>query len=429
MKAASRGARAAVIAVISSLLPTVGCDPIPTVPPPPPPEVTVARPVRQDVTFYHDFTGTTGALNEVEIRARVQGFLQSIDFEDAAVVKKDQLLFVIDPAPFEARRDRALADKLAKEAILQRAEAEVARAEKAVRTNAISEEEVARRRAEQLVAEADVKAAVAALAEAELDVGYTQVRSPIDGRVSRHLVDVGNLVGSAENTLLTTVRSLDPIEAYFEISERLLLEALRRDRGPDGEAADDKPGVPHLQVFLGLTGEEGHPHEGELNYVDSQVDETTGTVLARAIFKNPDNLLWPGAYARIRIPGKVRPGALLVEEKAIGTDLGGKYLLLVGADNVVEHRSVRIGPLFEGKRVILDGLEPDDTYIVDGLLRARPGLPVTPTPAKTPAPAGAGTEAGAGAGASGAGTGTDAGASGAPEGAGDPTPTPTPTDG
>ena len=203
------------------------------------------------------------------------------------------------------------------------------------------------------------------------------MRSPITGMVSRRRVDIGNLVGSSENTLLTTVAQLDPIYAYFDVSERIIL-AMLNDQGrsvTNRQAAPDE----RTLAYLGLANEEGWPHEGHLDYVDNTVNVNTGTIQVRGVWPNPDGLLFPGLFARIRVPTLPQDGALLVNERAIGTDLGGKFLLIVGEGDVVELRHVEPGQLDEGLRVILSGLEPGERYIVNGLQRARPGLPVTPT--------------------------------------------------
>jgi RND family efflux transporter MFP subunit len=223
--------------------------------------------------------------------------------------------------------------------------------------------------------EADVRAAQARVDTAKLDLGYTDVRSPIDGRVSRNYVDVGNLVGAGERTLLTTVVKMDELYCYFNVTERLVLEQLAKRAV--GERRD-----PIQKFFIGLAHEKGFPHEGRLDYIDNTVDTATGTITVRGIVPNDDELLFPGAFVRVRVPGGVKADAVLVDERAIGTDLGGKYVLVVGGDNIVEHRRVTLGQLDEGMRVIEEGLGPDERYIVTGLQRARPGLPVTPRTAE-----------------------------------------------
>ena len=214
-------------------------------------------------------------------------------------------------------------------------------------------------------------------------MSYTEVRSPIRGVVSRRLVDIGNLVGSGENTLLTTVAQMDPIYVYFDVSERLILEMFNEQ----GRTLERRSTLPEEQVpaFLGLANENGWPHEGRLDYVDNTVDANTGTIQVRGVFPNSKNVLFPGLFARIRVPTLLQEDALLVSERAIGTDLGGKYLLIVGEGDMVELRHVELGRLEDGMRVIVSGLEAGERYIINGLQRARPGLPVSPKTASASA--------------------------------------------
>jgi len=339
---------------------------------PPLPEVTVAYPEQRDVTNYLEFTGQTRAVEAVEIVARVQGVLEEMHFEPSTIVKEGDLLFVIEPEPYIASRDAADADVKTWEAELVRAKADLERLELAIQTNAVSAQEVDRARADVQQAEANLLGAKANLHQAEINLDYTQVRAPIGGLVSRNLVDLGNLVGSTGNTVLTTVMRIKPIYAYFDMSERYLLEALSErditvvDPPQEGEA------------FLGLSNEEGWPHAGGIDYIDNTVNTATGTIQIRAVFPNERGQLFPGLFARIRIPVTIEEGALLVSEQAIGTDLGGKYLLIVGEDDVVELRHVELGALEGELRVIRSGIEARERYIINGLQRARPGLPVTP---------------------------------------------------
>lgn len=348
--------------------------------PPPPPEVTVASPDVRDVVDYAEFTGRTAAYESVEVRARVPGELQQMLFSPSQRVQEGDILFVIEPQPYEAARDIAAATIQQWEAELARAQSDLSRLRQALQTEAVSEQEVDRAGADVKTAEANLAAARASLTNAELQLSYTRVRAPISGLVSRNLVDVGNLVGSGENTLLTTVNQVNPIYAYFDVSESLLLEVLDRlDVAlADGRAADNVG----TAVFLGLDDETGWPHEGVIDYFDNRVDANTGTIRVRGLFDNPTGKLFPGLFARIRVPSGELAGAVLVREDAIGTDLGGKYVLLVGTDGVVELRHIVLGPLQEdGMRVVMAGIEADERYIVNGLQRARPGLPVTPTTA------------------------------------------------
>jgi RND family efflux transporter MFP subunit len=340
---------------------------------PPPPDVMVATPTVRDVTVFQEFTGTTEARESVEIRARVQGFLERVAFEPSSFVRRGQLLFVIEPAPYQAQRDRAEANLKAAEAGLRRTESDLDRLEEAVKTNAVSQQEVTRARAERDQASAALLEAQAALTNADIQLGYTSVESPIDGLVGRNYVDVGNLVGAGGSTLLATVRRIDPIYAYFDVSERFIAQSLADRGGHRGPTTADE-----MPVTLVLK-ETGYEVDGIVDAVDNTVDPATGTIQVRGRFPNPDALVFPGFFVHVRIPGELLEGALLVEETALGTDLGGRYLMIVGEGNVVEKRYVEPGPLEQDMmRVILEGLEPEERYVSEGLQRARPGLPVTP---------------------------------------------------
>jgi len=347
-------------------------------PAPSAPEVTVANPVTRNVTDYAEFTGRTQAYESVDVRARVSGELQQMLFTPSEPVSEGDVLFVIEPEPYEAARDIADATIQQWEAELARAQSDLSRLEQALQTEAVSEQEVDKARADVKTAEANLAAARASLVNAELELSYTQVRAPISGLVSRNLVDLGNLVGSGENTLLTRINRIDPIYAYFDVSESSFLQAL--DRAQETPGRGPRRGADALQVFLGLQNEEGWPHQGVADYFDNTVDASTGTIQVRGNFPNPDGQLFPGLFARIRVPVGEIDNAVLVDENAIGTDLGGKYVLVVGDDNVVELRHIELGPLQEdGMRVVASGLQASERYIVNGLTRARPGLPVTPT--------------------------------------------------
>jgi len=368
---------AALVAAATAALAVVSCGGETAAPPAPPaPEVTVANPVTRNVTDYAEFTGRTAAFAAVEVRARVSGELQEMRFQPSQPVRAGDVLFVIEPEPYVAERDIAVATIEQWEAELARAQSDLQRLQQALQTEAVSEQEVDRASADVKTAEANLAAARAGLVEAELQLSYTEVRSPISGLVSRNLVDLGNLVGSGQNTLLTTVNQIDPIYAYFDVSESIVLQALAaRERGEGRNASN-----PDTRVYLGLDDEDGWPHEGVVDYVDNTVDTSTGTIQVRGVFDNPTGKLFPGLFARIRLPMGEITDAVLVREDAIGTDLGGKYVLVVGDDNVVELRHIGLGPLQQdGTRVVLSGLEATERYIVNGLQRARPGLPVTPT--------------------------------------------------
>ncbi len=366
------GWRMTAASVVAGL--TLGCQGQPETAAPTPPEVTVSTPQVRDVTLFRDFVGTTEAIESVEIRARVQGFLEKISFEPSSFVKEGQVLFTIEQAPYKAQLDRAEANLKSAEAGLRRAESDLDRLEEAVKTNAVSQQEVTRARAERDQASAGMLEAQAALTNAEIHYGYTTVKSPINGMVSRRMVDRGNVVGAGESTLLTTVRRIDPIYAYFEMNERLVARMLE-ERGGKSKTALDEGEIP-VSMFVLETGLE---LEGYMDWIDNTVDPATGTIRARGVFPNPDSKVFPGFFVTVRLPGEERPNSLLVEETALGTDLGGRYLMIVGDGDVVERRYIEPGPLQDDNtRLIVEGLEPGERYITVGLQRARPGMPVTP---------------------------------------------------
>ena len=365
--------RSALLPIVIAAVLVGGCQKAPEVVPPAPPEVTVATPVQRDVTVFQEFVGSTEAFKSVNIRARVQGFLDEMHFEPSVFVRTGQLLFVIEPEPYEAQRDRAAAGLKAAEAGLARAESDLDRLEQAVQTNAVSQQEVTRARAERDQASAGMLQAQAELTNAEIQLEYTTIESPIAGMVSRNYVDMGNLVGAGESTLLTTVRQIDPIYAYFEASERFVARSLEQRGGHQDPGTNDR-----IPATL-LLDETGLEIEGQIDSLENTVDASTGTIRIRGIFPNPDAKVFPGMFVRVRLPGESYPNALLVEETALGTDLGGRYLMIVGDGDVVERRYIEPGQLQDDNtRLILSGLEPGERYISKGLQRARPGMPVTP---------------------------------------------------
>jgi RND family efflux transporter MFP subunit len=293
-------------------------------------------------------------------------------------------LFVIDPREYEAELNAANAELSSNEAQLKRANIEFERAQKLFKQKAGAETDVVKWRGQRDVARAAVLRAKAKVEKAGLNLSYTQVTSPISGRVSRNFVDTGNLVGESEPTLLTRVTRSDPIYAYFNLNERDLLRvmALYRQRAEE-KGIDPRKNAEReaeIPLFLGLANEEGYPHEGIVDFAESGVDTGTGTLQLRGVFQNPGKspVLIPGLFARLRMPIDKRDNALLVTERAIGSDQGGNYLLAVTSDNTVEKRPIRMGQLVDGLRVIEDGLQPGESVIVKGLQRARPGAKVEP---------------------------------------------------
>jgi len=352
-----------------------GCGKTEAPPPPPPPEVVVAEPTQRDVTIFQNFTGNTRATESVEIRARVQGFLESFNFVPASLVKKGQLLFVIEPEPYIAAKNLAEADLEASKAFLRRAESDLDRLEQAVKTNAVSQQEVTRATAERDQARAAVVGAEARLDKAAIDLEYTKIHSPITGLISRQLVDPGNLVGRGDTTLLASIYDVDPIFVYFEVNEQLVAAVLEDYAGMEGR--DRRARTDPTPVWVTLD-QVDRVFEGKIDYLDPAADPDTGTLQVRAVLPNSEARLLPGFFVRIRVPGQELPGALLAPETALSTDLGGRYLMLVDDQGLAQKRYVEPGQLEDDNmRVILEGLEPGERFIVGGLQRARPGMPVT----------------------------------------------------
>lgn len=348
--------------------------------PPPVPEVTVSRPVVEEVTDYVEFPGQTQAVGEVEVRARVTGYLRKINFQDGDEVKKGDVLFEIDPRPYEAVLERATGDLNRLKALLAKAESDVRRADRLRPSGVMTEDEYEQQVAELKTHQASLQSAEAAVRDAQLNMEFTRVVSPIDGRISRRRITEGNLVqpGTGESTVLTTIVSVDPIYVTFHIEEPSLLKFQNLDwrlgrNGRPRQLKDLK-----IPVEIGLPGEEGFPHRGIVDFLDNRVDRCTGTICARGIFENSGQYLTPGLFVRVRVPfGKPHP-AMLVSDRAIGRDQRQKFLLTVDKDNLVRRREVRLGAMQKGLRVIESGIGPDDLVIVSGLQRARPGAKVAP---------------------------------------------------
>lgn len=363
-----------------------GCpQPPPAAEKPPPPEVTVSKPVAREVTEYFEFPGRTAAVGEVEVRARVTGYLVKVNFEDGQDVQQGDLLFEIDPRPYQAALDRARGELTRLQALLDKAKADVARSERLRQSGAASEDEYEQHVAQAAIHQASIQSALAAVREAELDLEFTQIKSPIDGRVSRRQITEGNLVqpGSDEASVLTTVVTTDPIYVYFPVDEHALLKYEALAWGSGRELRPDRIKTLQIPVEIALGGEDGFPHTGILDFVDNRVERGTGTIWARGIFANPKRYLTPGLFVRVRLPfGQPHP-ALLISERAIGTDQKEKFLWTVNKDNVVEYRQVKVGPLREGLRVIEAGLTAEDWVVVKGLQRVRAGATVQPQRAET----------------------------------------------
>jgi membrane fusion protein, multidrug efflux system len=344
--------------------------------PPPPPQVTVAEAIDRDITEWDEFTGRLEAVDTVEVRPRVSGFVSAVRFTEGAIVRAGQLLFALDPRPFQAEVDRLRAELTRARATVNRATSELERAERLRTENAMSREEHDRRAAFAAESSAQVAAVEAALRAAELNLEFTSVTSPIAGRVGRALITEGNLVstGPGEATVLTTVVSTNPIYAYFDADEQIFLRyqaAARRERR--GLSQDS-----NLPIRMALSNEEGFPREGRMDFLDNHLDPQTGTIRGRATFKNGDGALTPGLFVRLRLAGAGRYRGVLIQDRAVGTDLEKKFVLTVGKDQTIEYRAVTLGPLIDGLRVVRTGLQPRETVVVNGLQRVRPGAKVSP---------------------------------------------------
>ena len=341
--------------------------------------MTVATPVRKEIQPYDEVPGRTRATERVEIRARVTGFLEQMHYEvGAREVKAGDVLFTIEKTEYQAQRDQAFANLEAAKASLEKAESDLERFTEALKANAVSKVQVTQARAEKLKAEAEVLSAKSALQRAELNLSYCDVRSPIDGIPGRNLVDLGNLVGPQDVSVLTTVVKRSPIYVYFEVPEKYLNAILRlraRSGTEEGRPRDE------LEVRVATPGDEGFPHVGAVDWAANEVDPNTGTLEARALLPNENCTLFSGVFVRVRLIGKPIPDQILVEERAIATDLAGKYVLSLDEKNVVQRKYIEIGQLEGRMRVVKSGLEGDERYVAVGVLRARPGLAAEPVEA------------------------------------------------
>ena len=329
----------------------------------------------REITEWDEYTARLDAVDSVEIRPRVSGYLQSIHFQDGGLVKKGDLLFLIDPRPYEAALRRAEADVELAKARLSLARKNFARAADLLASHAISQEESDIRESNVRQAEAALGETEAAVDAARLDVEFTHVTAPVAGRVGRKLVTEGNLINGGvgtQGTLLTTIVSLDPIYAYFDADEGSLLKYSRLARTGQRPSSREYKNPVHVA----LADEETFPHDGWMDFVDNQVDRGTGTIVGRAVLPNPDLSLIPGLFARLRLPGSGRYRATLLPDEAIGSDQSQKYVFVVDAEKKAQYRTVKIGPLVDGLRVVREGVTPEDWVVVAGLQRVRPGLMV-----------------------------------------------------
>ena len=347
----------------------------------PPAPVTVANPVKQTIKEWSEFTGRIDAAESVNLYCQVTGYLQEIHFKDGSEVRKGDLLFVIDPRPFQAVLDQASAEVDRAKVKLELAQSEFTRASKLVQAKAISAEDFDTRNQAVREAQAALKVTQATAEVAALNVEYTNVKAPMDGRIGRRLMDIGGLVigGPMGATLLASIVSIDPIYCYIDADELSVLKQQRLLR--ESKEADKKDN--QMPCEMALADEEGFPHKGVIDFVDNRLDPNTGTIQTRAVFSNPkpergQRVLQPGYFARVRITGKDEYEALLIDDKAVGADQAQKVVMIVGPDNIVAPRPVEVGPVLNGKRVILSGITEQDRVIVNGQGKVRPGMPVAP---------------------------------------------------
>ena len=343
----------------------------------PPVAVTIAKPVEREIVNYAQFTGNTAAVKSVDIRARVSGYLDKLGFDEGAVVKAGDMLFVIDPRPYQAALDMAQANVEQAQAQLQLAESNLKRAEDLQKKGVISPQDFETQSANRNQASASLLANQAALETAKLNLEFTQVRSPIDGRTSTYKYTIGNLIAAGDTTstgILTTVVSLDPMYVYFNVEERGLLAYEEMIRSGKVLYTQDGKALVEMQ----LANEDGYPHKGFIDFVDNRVDPSTGTIRVRGAFPNKEGVLRPGLFAQLRIASSPKYNAVLISDLAVGYDQGSPIVYVVGANDVATAKPVKLGALSEGLRVVESGVGPEDRVVVDGIVHLRPGVKVAP---------------------------------------------------
>ncbi len=363
------------MALVLTLASTAACKKQNAYVPPPPQQVGVAKPVQQDVLPYLELTGNAAAYNQVDLEARVQGYLQEIDYKDGTEAKLADTLFVIEPAPYQAQLQQAQASLAATQADLVQSEAEFYRQSTLGKSDFASQSKVDEARAKRDTDKAKILSDQAGVTIAAINLGYTRVNAPFDGLVTAHLVSVGGLVGSNGVTKLASIVQLDPIYASFTVSEQQVLR-IKQVMAAQGVKPGDIKDTP---VEVGLMTENGYPHVGTLDYVAPMIDPATGTLTARGLLQNGNRALLPGMFLRIRLPlAHQKMNALLVPDMALGADQSGRYVLVVDKDNVVQQRTVQIGQLEGSLRVISSGIAADDLVVISGNQKAIPGEKVAP---------------------------------------------------
>lgn len=368
------------IMVACGLLTAVGCERGASQAAPPPPAVTVAQPVAREVQDYDAYTGRFSAVETVDVRARVKGYLVSIGFKDGDEVKKGQVLFQIDPRPFDAAVAAAEGQLGVVQAKRVKSQADVKRYTDLVPKGAASQQDLDKATGELAEAEAGIRAAEAQLEQAKLDRIYADITAPIDGVASRAMLTVGNLVGATGEQVLTTIVRIEPIQVYFDVDQRAVQQYQKRAMEQRAGGAEPKTVRDmNLTFHFGLASEDGFPHEGVLDFIDNKIDPATGTIMVRGNVENPKRSFRPGYFARVRVPMSDKYEAVMVSDRAIGTQQGQKYVLVVDEKNTVVFRPVKLGALQEdGLRVVSSGLNPQERIVVNGTQRARPGVVVAP---------------------------------------------------
>jgi multidrug efflux system membrane fusion protein len=341
-----------------------------------PPQVSVAQVLEKRVKDWDEFTGRLQAVETVEIRPRVSGYIDKVAFTEGSQVKRGDLLFVIDPRPYQAEYDRAAADVKRYKTALDLARIELVRVQRLKDSGAVSEEELDERKSTVAQVEANVAGSQAALETASLNLNFTRVTSPIAGKASRAEVTRGNLVTGGINggTLLSSVVSMDPIYLYFDADEQSYLRYTQTAHSGVGPSSNDAQNP----VQIGLANEEGFPHAGAVDFVDNQLNPQTGTIRARAVLQNKNGQFTPGLFARVQLLVSGEYSAILIEDRAVNTDQNQKYVLLLGANNQIEYRKVKLGRVIEGLRMVREGLKPGDVIVVNGAQRVHPGVTVAP---------------------------------------------------
>jgi len=342
--------------------------------PPPPPKVDVGLPVQQSITRFLEATGNTAPVKNVDLVARVQGVLQSIGYQDGTFVKEGATLFTIEPDTYKLKLEQAQAAEAGAQASLKQAEADFKRQSDLVARQAVSQATLDQSTSSRDNAQANLQQAQVNTKIAAVNYGYTNVVAPFDGIVSAHLVSVGELVGAASPTQLATIVQLDPIYVNFNVNEQDVLR-IREEARRRGLTATD---LKQLPIEVGLQTDSGYPHKGKLDYASPTINQSTGTLAVRGVLSNPDRVLLPGYFVRVRVPFDQQQSALLVPDVALGSDQAGRYVLVVNGENIVEQRKIRIGPIEGDLRVVESGLKPDDSVVIAGLLRAIPGQKVDP---------------------------------------------------